>query len=160
MSLLTHTNQLLTAVVISSCLISGCGSAAFTAADTTVNLAGEGLSLAYHSFSAAYAAAAEKALEESRTPLEFESRMKDYDEVGRILALAQMMYERAKIALDIWDSTDDPAQFLSSAPCLLEALVLLQDGLNLVGIHSVDSAFETVSDLARQVIGGRSCGQL
>lgn len=81
-----------------------------------------------------YATAADEAREHAQDWASYDAAMRPWDEVERALRVAHTALLATQAGLDAWTAGDQRG-WLSTVPCLVEALDRLRLGLEAVGVH-------------------------
>lgn len=81
-----------------------------------------------------YTTAADEAREHATDWASYDAAMHDWDEVERALRVAHTALLATQAGLDAWQAGDERG-WLSTVPCLVEAIDRLRVGLEALGVH-------------------------
>lgn len=144
---MTIWKQLLAWCCAVALLVSGCGSS-FGPIRKGLELGARGIVAADRSYAPVYLQLAKEALAKAAAIVDYNILMEDPNAVVYSLEAAKVSLLATEAALDVWESTNNPKEFLAASKELIQHLSNLRDGLETFGVDVPEEL-----DLALQTLG-------
>lgn len=114
-------------------LVIGCGGPT-RQAQVAISASAHALRTVDHELAPRYTAASVEAREHSTDWAGYDAAMRPWDDVERALRVAHTALLATQAGLDAW-RTGDERGWITSVPCLVEAIDRLRVGLEVLGVH-------------------------